>query len=491
MYKKELFSKRELEVIHRLLKGESNKQIASVLGVSVSTIEFHLGNIYTKLGVSSRAETIIQLSENHHWESIDECEQNDSWESIVENVSESGENGKQSILHKRIPLKSIFYILGTILLIIALVVVINLTTIFPATSHSTTPQVIISLATLTSNPTVAATAMEPGHTTGQIPTTYTNMIGSYTVSLSLKWFYIDSSRVYMEFTVSGFPLPEGVIPTNIVDPQNIVLHKADGSAIAFGRSGDMWGGGGGEDNSSKESPQSFDVFLDAPLEDSNPVISQDETYIVDVPVGGEVNDEDGSTLSLSTIIFHIEVKPFYIGPLTFVTQKAATIEDKTMILRELEINPSLSHVVLCVFDPEGSQWVPTVHLLYKGNIYNINNGWGLTGSNENSEKGELCYRMSYSFPFDATGDPKKEIALWVEKVIKDEPEILPPDLIVHALNQLSEQGIEFKYVIANHSTEIVITKKPETMTDEEAKILVQKALTEEADASGVLILDFI
>jgi ethanolamine utilization cobalamin adenosyltransferase len=46
-------------------------------------------------------------------------------------------------------------------------------------------------------------------------------------------------------------------------------------------------------------------------------------------------------------------------------------------------------------------------------------------------------------------------------------------------------------VVASHAGgSIVITKKPESMTDLEAQALVQKALTEEAAASGVLIFDF-
>jgi hypothetical protein len=300
--------------------------------------------------------------------------------------------------------------------------------------------------------------------------------------------------VYLDFTISGFPLPEGTIPDTIVDPQQIVLHKADGSLVAFGQSGDMRGGSGGEGSVPTESPQSFDVVLDAPLVDPKPSISQNETYSVDVSVGGEVSgivDNEWGPLSLPTTSFHFEVKPSYVGSLTLETQKAATFDDKTVTLKGLEVNPSLTHVVLCVLDPEGQQWVPTMRLLYKGNIYDIYNGWGLTGSNEDPEAGELCYRTSYVFPFDMTDDPKQEIAIWVEKLTKDEPEILPPELIAHAMNQLAPQGIAFNYVVASHSGGgIVITKKPETMTNSEAQALVQQALTEEAAASGVLILDF-
>jgi DNA-binding CsgD family transcriptional regulator len=54
-------SKREGEVVELLLEGKSNKMIASSLGISNRTVEFHLKNIYTKLHVSTRTELILKL----------------------------------------------------------------------------------------------------------------------------------------------------------------------------------------------------------------------------------------------------------------------------------------------------------------------------------------------------------------------------------------------------------------------------------------------
>lgn len=48
-------TKRELEVLRLLSAGETNKQIAASLVVSVRTVDRHVSNIYVKLGVSSRA----------------------------------------------------------------------------------------------------------------------------------------------------------------------------------------------------------------------------------------------------------------------------------------------------------------------------------------------------------------------------------------------------------------------------------------------------
>ena len=54
-------SKREWEVAKLLLQGKSNKLIALSLGISISTVEFHLKNIYAKFQVSSRIELILKL----------------------------------------------------------------------------------------------------------------------------------------------------------------------------------------------------------------------------------------------------------------------------------------------------------------------------------------------------------------------------------------------------------------------------------------------
>ncbi|HMR97905.1 MAG TPA: LuxR C-terminal-related transcriptional regulator [Anaerolineales bacterium] len=54
-------SAREKEVVDLLLKGKSNKLIASALGISDRTVEFHLKNVFHKLQVASRTELILKL----------------------------------------------------------------------------------------------------------------------------------------------------------------------------------------------------------------------------------------------------------------------------------------------------------------------------------------------------------------------------------------------------------------------------------------------
>ena len=50
---------REMEILQLILVGGTNKTIASQLRISKKTVEFHLDNIYTKIGARSRVMVAI------------------------------------------------------------------------------------------------------------------------------------------------------------------------------------------------------------------------------------------------------------------------------------------------------------------------------------------------------------------------------------------------------------------------------------------------
>ena len=49
---------RELEVLRAAARGERNKEIAHVLGISERTVKAHLASVFNKLGVDSRAAAV-------------------------------------------------------------------------------------------------------------------------------------------------------------------------------------------------------------------------------------------------------------------------------------------------------------------------------------------------------------------------------------------------------------------------------------------------
>lgn len=51
-------TRREYEVLEHLARGDSNKEIALVLGVSPNTIKTHIANLYMKLEVTGRGKAV-------------------------------------------------------------------------------------------------------------------------------------------------------------------------------------------------------------------------------------------------------------------------------------------------------------------------------------------------------------------------------------------------------------------------------------------------
>ena len=120
------FSTREREVIELLLQGKSNKQIALALRIANRTVEFHLSNIYAKLGVTSRTEAVLKLTETGLWESTGEAGAENVRESAVEKIDKAADNGSKSFSLRSTPMKNLFYIIGTLILTTALIVTVTL-----------------------------------------------------------------------------------------------------------------------------------------------------------------------------------------------------------------------------------------------------------------------------------------------------------------------------------------------------------------------------
>lgn len=56
---KPALSEREMDVLRRAARGESNKMIAEKLHLSARTVQVHLSNIFGKFGVASRTEAVL------------------------------------------------------------------------------------------------------------------------------------------------------------------------------------------------------------------------------------------------------------------------------------------------------------------------------------------------------------------------------------------------------------------------------------------------
>lgn len=57
---------REQEVYSYLVKGLKMREIASLMGVSYSTVNFHCKGLYKKLGINTRAQLFLQYAALNH-----------------------------------------------------------------------------------------------------------------------------------------------------------------------------------------------------------------------------------------------------------------------------------------------------------------------------------------------------------------------------------------------------------------------------------------
>ena len=199
------FSEREKEVIKLLLKGKGNKQIALALGISNRTVEFHLSNIYSKLGVNSRSEALLKLTGDYLWESTGGLQV----KSTVANVGDSTENGFKPI-SRIIPMKKLFYILAGLLttILILVMVIINL----PAQASTARPTLPFEKAP-TKIPTVTPapatnTQSSPEALPAPVSTNPSagNVIPPHTVdgyTATIESYYVDTSHVIFQVRLAG------------------------------------------------------------------------------------------------------------------------------------------------------------------------------------------------------------------------------------------------------------------------------------------------
>ena len=53
-------TRKELAVVRALEQGQRNREIADALQLSVNTVEFHIRNLFAKLGASTRTEVVVR-----------------------------------------------------------------------------------------------------------------------------------------------------------------------------------------------------------------------------------------------------------------------------------------------------------------------------------------------------------------------------------------------------------------------------------------------
>jgi DNA-binding CsgD family transcriptional regulator len=204
-FENNLFSKREKDVIKLLVQGKSNKQIALELGISNRTVEFHLSNIYAKLGVNSRSETILKFADSQLRESTGGYQV----KSTVDNLGDSTENGFKPT-SRRIVMKKLYYIIGglsaAILFSVMLIVQLSAQNVESAPSkpvnQATATNIRSTLPPATNTQIRTKTLPAPLETNQQTSVVIPpHTVNGYTAAI--ESYYVDTSHIIFQVRLSG------------------------------------------------------------------------------------------------------------------------------------------------------------------------------------------------------------------------------------------------------------------------------------------------
>ena len=227
-------TKRELQVAGLLLEAKSNAQIALELDITEKTVEYHLTNIYRKLGVSSAREAISTLGKSP--------ELFKPGESPVDSGNRNRNNGGMINTGKR---KIINFIIVGILIIIALPILKKICEDIGICSTPTNTPTPSSTLTPTLTHTSTVTPIQTGIST----------ITVYPVQIIVD-----------DFDVHPYP-GEAVYPYNRLQGNRGVVNgsvlKGDNGLITTTiATGNTWGGARMSSQSSNRRKYSHQFFAD-------------------------------------------------------------------------------------------------------------------------------------------------------------------------------------------------------------------------------------
>jgi DNA-binding CsgD family transcriptional regulator len=322
------FSEREKDVIQFLLQGKGNKQIALALGISNRTVEFHLSNIYAKLGVNSRSEAILKLTESRLRESTG----GQPVDSTVEHSGVSTENGFKSILRRNGMKKLYYYLIGGLLTLVLLAAMV-LTKPFTPTVDSIPPtQYSESTTTL---PT-AADVQSPTETSPANQQT-SIIIPPHTVNgytATIESYYVDTSHVTFQVRLTGGGISFG----------NEHFFDRIGSVNLYDESGNIINTSGGWGPAIDPAFYQFE-FVPVTLLKGDRVKGQFAFDVTDAP-------KYGTTLAQFRFDFDLPINP----DVRFHPKQTVNANGLDMLLDSVTVTPTSTQIYLCFQPPSFAGW---------------------------------------------------------------------------------------------------------------------------------------
>jgi DNA-binding CsgD family transcriptional regulator len=358
-----LLSEREKEVARILLQGKSNKQIALELGISVRTVEFHLRNIYAKLGAVSRTEAVLKLAEHPLWQTPGGLAGEEQVEPPVAGAGDPTENDR-NIISRRIPMKTLYYLLAG-LLVTALIVVLTVVNRTPELDVNPSPAPVVPTPTIlvdlpTATLPVPTQTSEPDPEQVVIPP---HTVDGYTATI--ESYYIDLSHLIFQVRLAGNGLDTG----SKFDSARL------GSTDIFDEHGNLINSSGGIGPAAD--PELFQfIFEPTTLLKGDRFKGQ---FVFNLSAGSP----DYNRIQAR---FHFDLDLPIYPEVRFYPKQTVTTNGLDMYLDSVTVTPVFTQVYVCFQPPSKAPWIPgnkTVIQIagHEAPLYNSNELFSsLTGS---------------------------------------------------------------------------------------------------------------
>lgn len=321
------FSEREKDVVGLLLQGMGNKQIALALGISNRTVEFHLSNIYAKLGVNTRSEAILKLTEVRLRESTG----GHPVDSTVEGSDVSTENGFKSI-PRRNAMKKLYYLMGGVSALVLLATVV-LAKPFAQTEDPIPPA-----------PTSPSITTPPSAEDVQTPTATleTNqqtsiLIPPHTVNgytAAIESYYVDASHVIFQVRLTGGGISFG----------DEHFFDRIGKADLYDESGNMVNTSGGWGPAIDPALYQFE-FVPVTLLKGDRIKGQFAFDVSNAP-------EYETILAQFRFDFDLPIEP----DVRFAPKQTVNANGLDLLLDSVTVTPTSTQIYLCFQPPSFADW---------------------------------------------------------------------------------------------------------------------------------------
>jgi DNA-binding CsgD family transcriptional regulator len=322
------FSEREKDVVGLLLQGKGNKQIALELGISNRTVEFHLSNIYAKLGVSTRSEAILKLTENRLRDSTG----GHPVKSTVEGSGVSTENGFKPILRRNVMKKLYYYLVGGLLGLVLLAAMV-IAKLFTQTVDSIPPtQASQSTTTLppTANDQTSTATLETTQQTSILIPPHT--VNGYTAAI--ESYYVDTSHIIFQVRLTGGGISFG----------DEHFFDRIGNADIYDESGNMLNTSGGWGPAVDPALYQFE-FVPVTLLKQERLKGQFAFNVTDAP-------EYGNILAQFRFDFDLPINL----DVRFYPKQTVSANGLDILLDSVTVTPTFTQIYLCFPPPSFADW---------------------------------------------------------------------------------------------------------------------------------------